>query len=212
MKNILILLMLITTTVTYANTATVTANIEGVTVDVCHSNIEITLTDYENISFSIKSYESYLEKSKWDVKQHTNGWGTKAKYKGEKITFAEANKRYQKVYSKHFRRNRRRYKKHLSEWQIHVISSLTYNVGSIKKGSGLDKAIKKYNKNGDPYEVTHYMMKYTKAKVDGKFVDLPGLVSRRMYECRLFVATPAERELMGRLSKGRVANIIKNNT
>lgn len=65
----------------------------GVTLDFS-APVEKNLLDF------IKGYEGYTSVSKWDVKQHSIGYGTKS-FEGEKITKAEAEKRLSQEVSKH---------------------------------------------------------------------------------------------------------------
>lgn len=52
----------------------------------------------------IKHEESYNPYSKWDHKQDSNGWSTRAKYPGEVIDIYEANDRFNRHYEKVVRR------------------------------------------------------------------------------------------------------------
>ena len=208
MVRLLIIIQLAMMLTTSAIALDVKTNVYGADVEICHVDVERELTDYEVITYSIKSLESFRHNAFDDYKQQSNGWGTKAKRKGERITLSEANSRYVKTYTKHFNRNRKRDGKYLSEWQVHVMTSFTYNVGGIKKKSGLHKAIIEYGKTGDPYTVTNYMMKYNKVRENGKIKVLDGLTARRRLECLLFTATPLVKQRIGEKSKQRVKRII----
>jgi GH24 family phage-related lysozyme (muramidase) len=74
----------------------------------------------------------------------------------------------------------------LNQNQIDALTSFTYNVGSDNfNGSTLLKVLNQGKYDAVPAEIK----KWTKAKVNGKMVDLPGLVSRRNAEAALFVTS-----------------------
>jgi GH24 family phage-related lysozyme (muramidase) len=110
----------------------------------------------ELMLFSLKHFEGFIEKTKWDFKQYTNGWGTKGK-KDEIITIEEADKRFEENLDKYFCKIAEEYP-HLKEGQLVATVMLSYNVGPnaiIKSNitdNLLDKGVKppfeKWNKAG----------------------------------------------------------------
>lgn len=126
---------------------------------------------------AIKRFEGFSPEAKWDYKQHTNGYGTEAKYPGEKIDQAEADKRFNSAISD-------------AEAQVNKIvpdapegvraglTSLTYNAGPGWMNSGLGDIVKR----GDWASAANRLQQYNKA---GGEVN-PGLVSRRATEASWF--------------------------
>ena len=78
----------------------------------------------------------------------------------------------------------------LNENQLGALVSFAYNLGiTALSGSTLLRALN----DGDYERVPREFAKWTKAKVKGKTTILPGLVSRRTEEARLFI-TPVQPE------------------
>lgn len=122
---------------------------------------------------AIRKFEGFTPKAEWDYAQHTNGYGTKARYAGEVIDQAEAERRFAQEISG----ARAIVEKHapdVDEGTKAALTSLTFNAGTTWTKSGLGEAIRR----GDMACARDLFMQYTKA---GGEV-LPGLVKRRIAE------------------------------
>ena len=122
---------------------------------------------------SIKSFEGFETTAKWDRTQHTNGYGTKALYPGERIDEVEANRRFQVEIAA----ARQFVERNLQGWDEGTkaaLTSLTFNAGTKWASSGLGDAIR----NFDVDAVRERFLLYTKSGGS----DLPGLVRRRLEE------------------------------
>ena len=121
----------------------------------------------------IKSFEGFAAQAKWDYAQFTNGYGTKARFDGEKIDEAEANRRF----ASELAEARKFVDKHTEGWDEGTkaaLTSLTFNAGTRWASSGLGDAVRSFDVNA----VRERFLAYTKAGG----VDLPGLVRRRLEE------------------------------
>lgn len=132
---------------------------------------------------AIKQFEGYTAEARWDYAQNSNGYGTRARYAGEVIDKAEAEKRFSDAVSKaadfvdKFAPN-------LDVGSKAALTSLTYNAGTAWAQSGLGQAVA----NGDLDKARSLFLQYNKA--GGAVVD--GLVQRRLQEVAWFGgATPA---------------------
>lgn len=118
----------------------------------------------------IKNFEGYAPRASWDYKQHTNGYGTRARYPGEVITQEEAQKRFDDELT-----NANAFVKSLrtpmTDGQEAALTDLTFNAGPKWAGSGLGKAVR----GGDWDTARERLQQYIRA--DGDV--LPGLVNRR---------------------------------
>lgn len=122
---------------------------------------------------AIRGFEGFTPKAEWDYAQHTNGYGTKAKYAGEVIDKAEADRRFHSEIAN----ARAIVEKHApgaTEGTKQALTSLTFNAGDKWTRSGLGEAIR----SGDTDKAKEIFLQYNKA---GGEV-LPGLVSRRVAE------------------------------
>ncbi len=96
----------------------------------------LTLT-YMN---AIKSFEGFSSKGTWDYSQFTNGFGTKAKYAGETIDKAEADRRFSAEIDEagrlvdHFSAG-------LDEGTRAALTSLTFNAGTAWMKGQLGQAV-----------------------------------------------------------------------
>jgi len=88
----------------------------------------------------IKTLEGFDPKAKWDVKQWSVGYGTKARYPGEMITKTEAEQRFNDELTK-VSRVVDSVNPNLTEGTRAALISLTYNTGDAWVKSGLGKAI-----------------------------------------------------------------------
>jgi lysozyme len=129
---------------------------------------------------AIKSFEGYTPAAQWDYAQHSNGYGTKARYAGEVIDKVEANRRFQSEISS-ARAIVDKNAPFVDEGTKAALTSLTYNAGDSWTRSGLGDAVR----SGDLDQVRDIFKQYNKA---GGEV-LPGLVSRRAAEA-LWIGNP----------------------
>lgn len=85
----------------------------------------------------------------------------------------------------------------VSQEQFDALMSWTYNVGlEAARKSTLLKVLNR----GDYAAVPAQLMRWTKATVKGKRIDLPGLVARRQAEAALWLSPPAT-ALVGRMAQ-----------
>lgn len=122
---------------------------------------------------AIKKFEGYTPRASWDYKQHSIGYGTKARFPGETIDQAEADRRFQQEITS-ARDQVRALGVPLQPGQEAALTSLTYNAGPKWMASGLGQAVK----SGDWQTAGQRFQEYNKA---GGQV-LPGLQSRRAQE------------------------------
>ena len=97
--------------------------------------------------------------------------------KPEAIELLKSDIKGHEIWKKHLTRN-------ITTFQETAITSLAFNLGVNSK------AIKDIVKHINANELTlasKVFLKYTKAKVDGKYVELKGLVRRRQFEYNLFI-------------------------
>ena len=129
---------------------------------------------------AIKSFEGYTPSAQWDYAQLSNGYGTKAKFAGEKIDKTEADRRFQAEVAS-ARSIVEKNAPFVDEGTKAALTSLTYNAGDSWTRSGLGEAVR----SGDLEQVRDIFQQYNKA---GGEV-LPGLVSRRAAEA-LWIGNP----------------------
>ncbi|HEX2841794.1 lysozyme [Hyphomicrobium sp.] len=129
---------------------------------------------------AIRNFEGFTPKAQWDYAQHTNGYGTKARFAGEVVDRVEAERRFQSEISA-ARSIVEKAAPELDDGTKAALTSLTYNAGSAWVKSGLGDAAR----SGDLESVREIFQKYNKA---GGEV-LPGLVSRRSQEA-LWIGNP----------------------
>lgn len=122
---------------------------------------------------AIKKFEGYTPKASWDYRQHSVGYGTKARFPGETIDQAEADRRFQQEIG-----SARGYVRGLGvplqPGQEAALTSLTFNAGPGWINSGLGQAVR----SGNWDEASRRFVQYNKA---GGQV-LPGLQARRNQE------------------------------
>lgn len=122
---------------------------------------------------AIKNFEGYSAEAKWDYRQHTSGFGTKARFAGEILTPEEADRRF----AEEIAEARRVVEKYAGDWDDGTkaaLTSLTFNAGTSWIKSGLGEAVGRR----DVEAVKERFLQYTRA---GGEV-LPGLVKRRFAE------------------------------
>lgn len=124
---------------------------------------------------AIRNFEGFAPKASWDYAQFSNGYGTRARFDGEVISRAEAERRFRAEIAD-ARDIVERAAPHVDEGTKAALTSLTYNAGTAWIGSGLGEAVKA----GDLDQVREIFQKYNKA---GGEV-LPGLVRRRTAEAQ----------------------------
>lgn len=129
---------------------------------------------------AIRNFEGYTPQASWDYAQFSNGYGTRAKFAGEVIDQAEAERRFRSEVSA-ARSVVEKAAGHMDEGTKAALTSLTYNAGTAWIGSGLGDAVRR----GDLDAVRDIFQQYNKA---GGEV-LPGLVNRRAQEA-LWIGNP----------------------
>lgn len=139
---------------------------------------------------AIRNFEGYTPQASWDYAQFSNGYGTRAKFVGEVIDRAEAERRFHAEVSS-ARSIVEKAAPHVDEGTKAALTSLTYNAGTAWIESGLGDAVRR----GDLDAVRDIFQQYNKA---GGEV-LPGLVKRRAQEA-LWIGNPGAGSLPGALS------------
>ncbi len=130
----------------------------------------------------VKRSEGFAPSAKWDVKQFSSGYGTKANFEGETISREEADRRFSVEFSKAANIvdsvNAR-----LDPGTKAALTSLTYNAGSDWVHSGLGEAIRA----GDLDKAKQLFLQYNKAGGDTD----EGLANRRYREAQWFGSAEA---------------------
>lgn len=121
----------------------------------------------------IKKSEGYTEVASWDYKQHSVGYGTRARFPGERITKDEAERRFFEEIGK-AEAIVDGFAPHLPAGTRAALVSLTYNAGDQWTRSGLGQAVQA----GNTAAIKERFLQYNRA---GGEV-LPGLVARRTKE------------------------------
>ena len=147
---------------------------------------------------AIRNFEGFTPKASWDYAQFSNGYGTRARFDGEVIDRAEAERRFKAEISD-ARQIVDRTAPHVDEGTKAALTSLTYNAGTAWVGSGLGEAVRA----GDLDTVREIFQKYNKA---GGEV-LPGLVRRRTLEAQ-WIGNPAGVQLAQGEGSDRVAQLV----
>ncbi len=122
---------------------------------------------------AIKQFEGFAASAKWDYAQHTNGYGTRARYPGEVIDRAEAERRFQNEIA-NAAAFVDRIAPNLDVGSRAALTSLTYNAGNAWTKGELGKAIA----SGDLDKAREIFVKYNKA--GGEILE--GLTKRRLAE------------------------------
>jgi lysozyme len=126
---------------------------------------------------AIKQFEGYRADAQWDYAQNSNGYGTRARYAGEVIDKAEADRRFSSEVQK-AADFVDKFAPSLDEGSKAALTSLTYNAGTAWTKSGLGEAVA----SGDLDKAKSLFLQYNKA--GGTVVD--GLVQRRLQEVAWF--------------------------
>lgn len=130
-----------------------------------------------NFIGAIKGSEGFAPVAKWDYKQDTNGFGTKAAYKGEVIDVATANKRFNAAITE-AAKFVDSVNPNLDPGTRAAMASLTFNAGTAWANAGLGEAIRA----GDLAKAKELFLQYNKAGGETN----EGLVQRRAREASWF--------------------------
>lgn len=130
---------------------------------------------------AIKQFEGFTTKANWDYAQFINGYGTKARFQGEVISTAEADRRFRSEIS-NARAIVEKAAPDVDEGTKAALTSLTFNAGTSWVSSGLGDAVRR----GDLDAAREIFQQYNKAGGDV----LPGLVSRRAKEA-MWIGNPS---------------------
>jgi lysozyme len=126
---------------------------------------------------AIKKFEGFSAEARWDYAQNSNGYGTRARYAGEVIDKAEADRRFEGEIKK-AADFVDRFAPGLDDGSRAALTSLTYNAGTAWTQGGLGEAIS----SGDMDKARSLFLQYHNA--GGAAVD--GLVQRRLQEVAWF--------------------------
>lgn len=132
---------------------------------------------------SIKGSEGYSAKPYWDVRQWTNGYGTRASGPNDVVDQTEAERRLQKEASG-AQKIVKAFAPNAPEGVQKALTSLTYNAGDKWTRSGLGAKVQAGDYNG----ARERFLQYNKS--DGR--TLPGLVERRQREAQWFNGQPQQ--------------------
>lgn len=132
---------------------------------------------------AIKKFEGFSAEARWDYAQNSNGYGTRARYAGEVIDKAEADRRFEGEIKK-AADFVDRFAPGLDDGSRAALTSLTYNAGTAWSQSGLGEAVS----SGDIDKARSLFLQYHKA--GGSAVD--GLVQRRLQEVAWFGSGAAD--------------------
>ena len=154
---------------------------------------------------AIKQFEGYAAESRWDYAQNTNGYGTRARFAGEVIDKAEADKRFADEIKK-AADFVEKFAPGLDEGSKAALTSLTYNAGTAWTQSGLGEAVA----SGNLEKAQSIFLQYNKA--GGSTLD--GLVQRRLQEVAWFGQGTSGREgdLLSGLQAASATNGDANST
>lgn len=143
----------------------------------------------QNYLDAIKKFEGYSSEARWDYAQNSNGYGTRARYAGEVIDKAEADRRFQGEIQK-AADFVDKFAPGLDDGSRAALTSLTYNAGTAWAQSGLGDAVA----SGDMNKARSLFLQYNKA--GGSVVD--GLVQRRLQEVTWFApnASAADKQFV----------------
>ena len=146
---------------------------------------------------AIKRFEGFTQKAQLDYAQDSNGYGTKARFPGETIDRAEAERRFAEEIGR-ARDAVRRFAPDLDEGTAAALTSLTFNAGTSWMNAGLGTMIK----SGEIEGAKEVFVQYVNA--GGQ--PLPGLVARRAEEVAWIGKGRSPAELEGAFSAAAVAS------
>ncbi len=131
----------------------------------------------------IKGFEGYAPKAKWDVRQNSGGYGSRAS-PGETFTPEKAEAYLQRDMAPVNAWLDANVKVPMTPEQRSALTSFGYNLGT----DDLDKLLPDINR-GDWQTVAHRALSFNKARNEatGQLETLPGLISRRQKEAGLMV-------------------------
>lgn len=132
---------------------------------------------------AMKRTEGFAPQAKWDFKQQSVGYGTKALFPGERIDRIEAEKRFNSEITK-AADFVDKVNPNLDPGTRAALTSLTFNAGTDWSDAGLGTAIRA----GDLQTARHLFLQYNRA--GGRVND--GLVDRRQREAQWFGAEPVQ--------------------
>lgn len=142
---------------------------------------------------AMKRTEGFAPQAKWDFKQHSNGYGTKALAPGEKIDRPEAERRFNSEVTK-AANFVDKVNPNLDPGTRAALTSLTFNAGDDWASGGLGNAIRA----GDLQTARRLFLQYNRA--GGQVND--GLVDRRQREAKWFGSEPAQ--VAGMAERGNI--------
>ena len=155
------------------------SRIDDGTLDALENEVRTAppLTGGANLKDEIKRFEGFSPKAKWDYKQNSNGYGTRASFTGEAIDKATAETRLDAELQKasDFVDS---VNPNLPAGVKKALTSLTYNAGGEWANAGLGQSIR----SGDFETAKRQFVQYNKAGGETN----EGLVARRNKEVRWF--------------------------
>lgn len=129
---------------------------------------------FSDIAPRIKRFEGYAPVAQWDNRQWTNGYGTRARYAGERIDEKEAALRFQNKLSR-AHDSVLQFAPDADPGTISALTDLTYNAGAGWQGAGLGKAIQAKN-----WALARELYRqYNNESVGGQLKPNAGLTRRR---------------------------------
>lgn len=137
-----------------------------------------------DLASTVMGFEGFTPRASWDYKQHSNGYGTRARYPGEVIDQNEARQRLATELESARNSVAQKFP-NLQPHQQDALTSFTYNVGPawMSQPTRLASAVA----SGDHTTAAEVMKEYNKA---GGQV-LPGLASRRNSEAAMYLGGEA---------------------
>lgn len=130
----------------------------------------------------VKRTEGFAPAARWDVKQFSNGYGTRARSEGEQITKEEADSRFNEAFG-NAAKIVDKVNPNLDPGTRAAMTSLTYNAGDAWTQVGLGDAIRA----GDLAKAKELFLQYNKAGGETN----EGLSARRYREAQWFGANDA---------------------
>src|SRR3989304_184669 len=91
---------------------------------------------------AIRGFEGFTPQAQWDYAQFSNGYGTRAKFAGEVIDKAEADRRFEAAVA-NARSVVEQHAPRVDEGTKAALTSLTFNAGETWVKSGLGEAVKR---------------------------------------------------------------------